>query len=287
VSLREFGESLTNADVVSDIKRHNHGLFAGNQSPRATINDTLHHVAGIEMKTRAVALGLAVLAGLGQAALAGNRGRCCDPVAVNIQARCCQGTLLPYHVAISRADDATRAEAALATTTSERNALVDEKAALQAQLAKLQAELKESFAQRDKAISERDTAVAERDKARTAEAAASKLTANCQQAQKTAEAAATKAQTEAKAALEVAKKATDELAATKSENERLVAELKSNKDELKKMGDEMEKLKIKLAAVIPEQKKVDNGEQKSDDDKKDDPKDAGNPETAEAKPEVQ
>lgn len=246
-----------------------------------------NYVAGISMKTRTVALGLVVLAGLGQAALAGNRGRCCDPVAVNIQARCCQGTLLPYHVAISRADDATRAEAALATTTAERNALVDEKASLQAQLAKLQAELKESLAQRDKAVSERDVAVAERDKARTAEVAANKLAAERQEAQKTAEAAAVKAQAEAKAAVEVAKKAADELAATKSDNERLIAELQSKGDELKKMGDEMEKLKVKLAAVVPEQKKEDNSEQTSDDDKKDDPKDAGNPETADAKPEVQ
>ena len=77
----------------------------------------------VAMKTRSIALGMIVLTALADSVSAAGRKACCDPVATNIQQRCCQGTLLPYHEAIRRADDATRAEAALAKMTADRDAL--------------------------------------------------------------------------------------------------------------------------------------------------------------------
>lgn len=189
----------------------------------------------------------------------------CDPTATQIQSACCQGTLLPYHVALKRADDATRAEAALAQTTQERDNL-------QAELAKAKAEMQA-------AVAERDTAVAERDKARE-EAAISAKAAKDQEAlaiaAKQAADVAAKAKTEAEL-LAAKVKADSELAATKSEQElaklkddltkqvttaqteakNAVEEVKQAKvanekiaAELKKATDEVAQLKEKMAAVL-------------------------------------
>ena len=96
------------------------------------------------MKKHAIVLGLLTLMGFASEVFARDRNCCCDPVAAQIQTRCCQKTLLPYHVALKRADDATHAEVALSQVTQERNGL-------QSELARLQAELKTAVAERDQA----------------------------------------------------------------------------------------------------------------------------------------
>lgn len=110
------------------------------------------------MKNYAIVFGLLIVTSLSANAFARDKFCCIDPNLQQIQTQCCQGTLLPYHVALKRADDATKAEAALAHMTQENKNL-------QAQLAKLQADLKTAVADRDKSRGEQVAAVAERDKA--------------------------------------------------------------------------------------------------------------------------
>ena len=112
---------------------------------------------------------LAILS-LASLAAARDRGCCCDPMAAQLQSRCCQGSLLPYHVALQRADDATTAEASLAHVTSERNYL-------QAELDKAQADLKAAIAERDQAREEAANA-AKLAKDHQAQAAAAKQAAD-------------------------------------------------------------------------------------------------------------
>ena len=117
------------------------------------------------MTKRTIVLGMLTVLGLAANALAGNRGQCCNPVPAQLQSMCCQGTLLPYHVAIQRAADATRAEAALAATTQQRDGLQEE-------LAKLKAELQSAVAERDKAKADAATsAKAAAEQAKVAKAA--------------------------------------------------------------------------------------------------------------------
>ncbi|MBC8117819.1 MAG: hypothetical protein H7062_25800, partial [Candidatus Saccharimonas sp.] len=117
------------------------------------------------MTKRTMVLGLLTVLGLAANAVAGHRGQCCDPVPGQLQAMCCQGTLLPYHVALQRAADATRAEAALTATTQERDGLRTE-------LAQLKAELQTAVAERDKAKADAESsAKAAAEQAKVAKAA--------------------------------------------------------------------------------------------------------------------
>lgn len=223
---------------------------------------------GSAMKNHTMLFGLLIVTSLSANAFARDKVCCVDPNLQQIQVQCCQGTLLPYHVALKRADDATKAEAALAHMTQERNDL-------QAQLAKLQSDLK--------------SAVAERDKARVDAAASDK---NAKDSQDKA-AAAEKAKEVAGAA---AKKASDEQAKAKQEADAAKADLAKAKDDAakqvaaaqdaakmaadekekavadaKKATDELAEVQKKLAAVLEsddKKKKAEEEKKKEDDAKK-------------------
>ena len=95
------------------------------------------------MRKHVIAWGLLAVLGFTSSAVARDRGFCCcDPMPAQIQAMCCQGTLLPYHVSLKRADDATKAETALAQ-------LVQERDKLHADLAKAQADEVRHAAERE------------------------------------------------------------------------------------------------------------------------------------------
>lgn len=214
------------------------------------------------MKKHAIVLGLLTVMGFASEAFARDRRCCCNPVAAAIQTQCCQKTLLPYHVALKRADDAAHAEVALSQVTDERNGL-------QSELARLQAELKAAVAERDKANYERAVAAAERDQARR-DALASAKTAAEQQAQaiaaKQAAEAATKAKQEANAAVlqarEVFAKLKDELtqqvAAVQAEVKNAAAERDNAVAELTKSRDEVAQLQQKLVAALTPTKRTED-----------------------------
>ena len=81
------------------------------------------------MKKLATVFAVLIAIGWASNGFAGQKHSCCDPMAMDIQVRCRQETLLPYHVSLKRADDAAKVEAALAQVTEERDDL-------QSQLAK-------------------------------------------------------------------------------------------------------------------------------------------------------
>ena len=133
----------------------------------------------------------------------------CDPVAIQLQNQCECGTLLPYHFALDRAEDATRAEAKVTQLTEERNEL-------QTQLVNLQKQLQQVIAERTKAEIERDQA---RDEALTAAKVARE-----QQDQALAARQATEVANKAKQqAEEIAAKAIAEVTQIKTESTQQVA----------------------------------------------------------------
>jgi chromosome segregation ATPase len=201
----------------------------------------------------------------------------CDPWPQYLHGQCCAGTLLPYHVSLKRADDATQAEAALARMTDERDHL-------QAEMTRLQAELrlaisernaaiadrKAAVAERDQALNDRETAIAERNQAR-AEAIESAKVAQEQTQQsdaaKQAANAALKAQRAADAATAVAIQEKSDLVRVNQEigdqinrlqtalanerqrSEQALAENGRIATELNKAGTELADLRQKLAIV--------------------------------------
>ena len=229
------------------------------------------------MQKHPMILGLMIVLGLTASAPAGQKVCCVDPNLSQIQTTYCQGTLLPYHVALKRANDATKAETALARMTHERNDL-------QALLAKVQAKLKSAVVERDKFRGERDVAVADRDKARAAAANSAKEAKETQvqlkaaeEAKQVADVAATQVRKDlAKAADqlvklegEAAKRAKAAEAEAKKAAEARDAAITASKKSSDEAADLRKKLEAVLAAEDKKKDKQDEDNPKTDDGDKD------------------